>query len=272
MAVEEVRDIPLDDLVVSKGQVRVREVGKEIDELAESIRKMGLLEPIVVCPAEKEGKFEILTGQRRFLAHKLLGRPTIRATVRPERVDDAQAKALSLTENLVRRDLHTRDLIDACTALFKKYGSLAAVVDETGLPYPKVALYVKYDRLQPELRELVDSNKVPLKTALRAHDAASVSGEYNAEEAVRYAKEMANMSGAQQERIVKKKNEDPLASADEIIESAKTGDKIVQILVTLGQQAHLSLQNYAKVEGTTQDNAAADLITEALSGKGYLED
>ena len=183
---------------------------------------MGLLEPIVVCPAEKEGKYEILTGQRRFLAHKQLGRTTIRATVRPDRVDEAQAKALSLTENLVRRDLHTRDLIDACTSLFKKYGTLAAVADETGLPYPKVALYVKYDRLQPELRELVDSNKVPLKTALRAHDAASVSGEYSAEEAVRYAKEMTNMSGAQQERIVKKKTEDPFASADEIIESAKT--------------------------------------------------
>lgn len=272
MAVEEVKDIPLDDLVVSKGQVRVREVGKEIDELAESIRKIGLLEPIVVCPAEKEGKYEVLTGQRRLLAHKLLKLQTIRATVRPERVDDAQAKALSLTENLVRRDLHSRDLIDACTALFKKYGTLAAVSEETGLPYAKVALYVKYDRLQPELRELVDSNKVPLKTALRAHDAASVTGNYSKEDAIRYALEMSNMSGAQQDRIVKKKTEDPDASADEIIESAKTGDKIVQILVTLGQQAHQSLQNYAKVEGTSQDGAAADLITEALSNKGFLED
>jgi ParB family chromosome partitioning protein len=226
----------------------------------------------VVCPAEKAGKYEILTGQRRYLAHKQLKRKTIRATVLAKRVDEATAKALSLTENLVRRDLHSRDLIDSCTALYKKYGSIAAVADETGLPYTKVSQYVKYERLGADLRKLVDSGNVDLKTALRANDAASVSGKYDAKEAVKFAKEMANMSGAQQERIIKKKAEEPGASADEVIESAKSGDKVVQVLVTLGQQVHSSLQAYAKAEGTSQDNAAADLISEALSGKGYLED
>jgi ParB/RepB/Spo0J family partition protein len=132
-----VKEIPLDDIIISTGQVRVRDVGKEIDELAASIAKVGLLEPIVVCPAEKAGKYEILTGQRRFLAHKQLKKPTIRATVMSKRVDDATAKALSLTENLVRRDLHSRDLIDACTALYKKYGSIAAVAQETVCRTPK---------------------------------------------------------------------------------------------------------------------------------------
>lgn len=268
---DEVKDIRLDDIVISTGQVRVRDVGKEIDELAASIQKLGLLEPIVVCPAEKAGKYEILTGQRRFLAHKQLKRSTIRATVLKKRVDDVTAKALSLTENLVRRDLHSRDLIDACTALYKQYGSIAAVAEETGLPYSKVSQYVKYDRLSAELRKLVDTGQVDLKAALRAHDAASVTGKYNAAEAVKFAKEMSSMSGAQQERIVKKKAEEPEASADEIIESAKTGGKVVQVLVTLGQEVHKSLQSYAQSEGTSQDNAAADLIAEALTGKGYLE-
>jgi ParB family chromosome partitioning protein len=268
---DEVKEIKLDDIVISTGQVRVRDVGKEIDELAASIQKLGLLEPIVVCPAEKAGKYEILTGQRRFLAHKQLKRSTIRATVLKKRVDDVTAKALSLTENLVRRDLHSRDLIDACTALYKKYGSIAAVAEETGLPYSKVSQYVKYDRLSTELRKLVDTGQVDLKAALRAHDAASVTGQYNAQEAVKFAKEMSSMSGAQQDRIVKKKVEEPEASADEIIESAKSGGKVVQVLVTLGQEVHKSLQTYAQSEGTSQDNAAADLIAEALTGKGYLE-
>jgi ParB family chromosome partitioning protein len=68
--VQEVRDIKLSDLVIGKAQVRVRSVSKEIDELAESIRVHGLLEPIVVAPTDKEGIYEILTGQRRFLAHQ----------------------------------------------------------------------------------------------------------------------------------------------------------------------------------------------------------
>ena len=62
--IREVREIPLDDLVIGKAQVRKRDVAKDIDELAESIRVTGLLEPIVVAPADKPGKFEIITGQR----------------------------------------------------------------------------------------------------------------------------------------------------------------------------------------------------------------
>ena len=154
-----IKDIPLEDLVIGKGQVRVRDVGKEIDELADSISKVGLLEPIVVCPAEKAGKFQILTGQRRFLAHQQLRKKTIMALILDEPVDEMSAKALSLTENLIRRDLNSRDLIDACTALYKKYGSVQAVADETGLPHYKVAQYVKYERLPKELRALVDADE-----------------------------------------------------------------------------------------------------------------
>ncbi len=69
--VKEMRKIPLKDLVIGKGQVRKRHVSKDISELAESIKAVGQLNPIVVCPhAEQPGKFEIIIGQRRFLAIK----------------------------------------------------------------------------------------------------------------------------------------------------------------------------------------------------------
>ena len=77
----EVREIALSDLTIGKGQVRVRDIGKDIDDLAENIRVMGLLEPIVVCESStKKGQFEILAGQRRFLAHKQLKKKTIMST------------------------------------------------------------------------------------------------------------------------------------------------------------------------------------------------
>ena len=59
---KQVHELKLDDLTLSKGQVRTK-VGEGIDELAESIRVLGLLEPIVVTPSSKAGKYEILTGQ-----------------------------------------------------------------------------------------------------------------------------------------------------------------------------------------------------------------
>src|SRR5947207_10333443 len=96
-------DIPLGQLVIGKGQVRTSDVAEGIDELAKSIQEVGLLHPIVVCPAEKKGKFEILIGQRRFLAYQMLKKKTIAAAVFDKRVDEIAAKVYSLTENLLDR-------------------------------------------------------------------------------------------------------------------------------------------------------------------------
>jgi ParB family chromosome partitioning protein len=264
----QVKEIPLDDLVIGKGQVRTK-VGEGIDELAESIRVLGLLEPIVVTPANKDGKYEILTGQRRFLAHKKLKKKTILAVVRSEKIDEALAKGISVTENVMRLDLTRRELIDACTSLYKRYGSVKDVCDATGLPMSKVRDYVKYDRLIPALKKLVDEGNVDMKAALRAQDAASVSGRTDEKEAVAFAKEMSGMSGAQQERIVKERAQNPDTSADDVIEKAKTGSKVTQVIVTLSTTVHSSLQAFAKSEGQNQDDAAATLIEEALQQKGF---
>lgn len=266
--ITEIKEIPLDALVIGKGQVRVRDVGKDIDELAASIRKRGLLQPIVVCESEELGKYEILTGQRRFLAHKELHKETITACVLDEKVDEQEAKIISVTENLVRLDPNSKDYIDACTWLYRRYGSTKAVAEELGLKKEKVEIFVKYDRLKAEMKQLVEEG-IDMKVALKAQDAASVTGDYNAEEAVKLAKEMAHMSGAQQTQIVKKVKEKPESELDDVIEAAKSGEKITQVVVTITSAAHQSLKQYAKDEGTTLDDAARSLIEEGLTGKGY---
>ncbi len=265
---DQVKEIALEDLVIGKGQVRTR-VGEGIDELAESIRVLGLLEPIVVAPADKDGKYEILTGQRRFLAHKKLKRKAILAVVRTEKVDEHLAKGISVTENVMRLDLTKRELIDACTSLYKKYGSVKDVCDATGLPPREVSNYVKYDQLVTPLKKLVDDGQVDMAVALRAQRAASVSGKTDEKEAVVFAKEMSGMSGPQQQRIVKDRETNPEVKADEVIESAKGSRKITQIVVTLSTTVHMSLQTYAKAEGQNQDDAAATLLEEALQQKGF---
>ncbi len=266
------KDLPLDQLTISKGQVRTSGVSEGIDELAKSIAEVGLLHPIVVCPAEKKGKYEILIGQRRFLAHQMLKRKTIPSAIFNKRVDEITAKIYSLTENLLRKQLNAKDMIDACTFLYRKYGNARAVADETGIPYNAVCEYVKYDRLHPSLQKVVDKGEVPLRTALRAQDAASTGKKFSSAEAVKLAKEMTPMSGAQQKKIVKEREETPDASADDVIERAKTGGKVTQILVTLGGEAHRALQEYAKDDGTGMDDAARGLIEEGLTSKGFLKD
>jgi ParB family chromosome partitioning protein len=265
----EFKDIPLDDLEIGKAQVRLRDVGRDINELADSINQVGLLEPIVVAPTEIDEKYEIILGQRRFLAHQELGLETIKAGILDGPVEEIEAKVLSVTENLVRRELNRKDLIDVCTYLYKQYASMRAVATETGLPYEKVREYVKYDRLIPELKTLVDGEGLEVKVALRAQDAAAIEGKPDSQEAVKLAKEMSGMSGAQQRKIQQAREENPAASTDAIIEQAKSGGKVTQIVVTLGQQIHRSLGQFANEEEISIDEAASQLIENGLSLNGY---
>ena len=269
----EYRDIPLDDLVIGMGQVRTQSPGKGIDDLARSIETQGLLQPIVVCAARDEGKWEILVGQRRFLAHKLLRLDSIAAAVLDERVSDGQAKAISITENLIRRRLSGKELKDGVLYLYNLYGSLQDVVEATGLPYAKVRDNVKYPRLIQKLKELVDDGTVDINAAVKAQDAASDEhGNPNVEDAIKLAREMAQMSGVQRTKVAKKRKEHPERSVEDVIEDAKTGSRVVQIVATVTQSTHAALQRFAREEGTNQDEAAATLIEDALVGRGFLEE
>ena len=219
----EYEDIPLVNLEIGMSQVRLSGVDNEIDELADSIKKNGLLEPILVGPRDDNGKYEIILGQRRVLAHERLGLETIKAGILSEHVSEIEAKVLSVTENLIRRPLSRKDLIDVCTHLHRHYGSMRDVADETGLPYEKVRIYVKYERLIPELKEVVNRSEATLEAALRTQDALSTGGMPDPQEAVKMAKAMSSMSGAQQKRIQKDLKTQPSTSVDEAIESAKSG-------------------------------------------------
>lgn len=269
---KEFKEIKLQDLAIGEGQVRLSNVGKDIDELAESIKKQGLLQPIVVCPAKKEGKYEVLLGQRRVQAYQVLQKDTILAAVLDERVDPITAKVISLTENLVRRDLNRRDMIDVCTVLYKKYGSMKDVADATGLPYEKVRSCVHYDRLKPELRKMVDNKMIDQKVALRAQDAASASGKYNPDDAIKFATEMKSLDSTQQADLVRKRESDPDVPANDAIEAVKSGPKSTEIKLKLGVVEYRSLDKYAKAEETTLEDAAMTLITEGLTNKGVLEE
>ncbi len=270
--VVEYKDIELDDLVIGRGQVRTSSPGKGIDELAESIKVQGLLQPIVVCKARESGKWEILTGQRRFLAHKMLRKETIAAAVLDGQVEESEAKAISITENLIRRRLSGRELKDGILYLYKIYGSINDVWEATGIPRNKIRDCVKYPRLLPELKELVDDGTVNINTAVKAQDASEVdSAAPDAGVAVRLAKEMQPMSGPQRKNVVQQRRDDPEKPIEDVIETAKTGARVIQIVATVTQETHRAIQSFAKEEKITQDEAAAGLIDEALTGRGLLD-
>jgi ParB family chromosome partitioning protein len=98
---EEIKNIPILEIVPSPYQPRIVFDEDRIDELCQTIKTHGVIQPIVV--RFRNNKFEIIAGERRFRAVTKLGMETIPGIVRD--INDAQAASIALIENLQREGL-----------------------------------------------------------------------------------------------------------------------------------------------------------------------
>ena len=120
-------EIEVTKVDISEGNVRKTRIDEGIEELAQSIEKQGLLQPIVVT--KKDDRYDLIVGQRRLLAFKRLGRARISANILSG-IDIATARLLSLMENVQRRDIDPRDKAQALVAAvqYSGVGSGSAVL------------------------------------------------------------------------------------------------------------------------------------------------
>ncbi|MDP2623251.1 MAG: ParB/RepB/Spo0J family partition protein [Actinomycetota bacterium] len=95
--------VPIDAVSPNPRQPRERFDQESLDALAASIREVGVLQPIVIGPADDEGRHVLVAGERRLRAAKVAGLYEIPAVIR--RSDDAGRLAESLVENIQREDL-----------------------------------------------------------------------------------------------------------------------------------------------------------------------
>lgn len=275
----EIKRVPLKDLVTGKGQVRKHHVSADINELTDSIRMIGQLHPIVICEsANQPSKFEILTGQRRYLACKEIGQEDIWAMILDRPVDEVEAKVISFSENLVKRDPDDADYVDLCNYLYKIYENVKVIAEKTGLPPAKVRKHLKYATLTPELKELVDkgtgSGGLDLRTAERIQTALEQTGEVKPEIVIAISEKMRTMGGAQKDRVVKEVEIGGATTVEEVEEIAETAKKAkiyVDLRVKLDQATNKALAKYALSEGMKREHAAQSLITDALESMGHLE-
>jgi ParB family chromosome partitioning protein len=92
---------------------------ESLEELAQSIRQHGLVQPIVVRPLD-DGTYELLAGERRLQAARRAGLEKVSALVRE--VGDSEALEIALVENLVREDLNPMEEARAFSILMETYG------------------------------------------------------------------------------------------------------------------------------------------------------
>ena len=132
-----------------------------LDDLAASIRDNGLAQPITVRPL-RHGRYEIVAGERRFRAcAQLLGWTSVPCIVRE--MDDAQAAAIMLAENVARTDLDPVDEAQAYQSRIERYGwTVDEVATRAGVSTIRVQFRLKLLALRPELLQLVRSGQLPI--------------------------------------------------------------------------------------------------------------
>ncbi|MBF2754439.1 MAG: ParB/RepB/Spo0J family partition protein [Gammaproteobacteria bacterium AqS3] len=116
---QEVLELPLDEVRPSPYQPRDNFDADALNELAQAIRTHGVLQPILVRPLI-EGGYELIAGERRLRAGRLAGLDTIPAISRP--IDEAQAMAVALIENVQREDLHPLERAASFLRLIEECG------------------------------------------------------------------------------------------------------------------------------------------------------
>ncbi len=109
---------PLDMLQSGKYQPRVDMSQESLDELADSIKAQGLVQPIIVRPID-DGRYEIIAGERRWRASKQAGLTEIPAVVRD--VSDRSAIAMALIENIQRENLNPMEEANALHRLREEF-------------------------------------------------------------------------------------------------------------------------------------------------------
>ena len=132
-----------------------------VRELAESIRENGLIEPIIVRPSN--GRFEVVAGDRRYLAHKLLDMKEIKAIVKE--LNDRETIVIRGIENLQRENLTPSEEAKLYVLLKEEGGlSIGQICKKMGKTHSTVSRYIWFAGFPEDVRKAVDQKLVSLLT------------------------------------------------------------------------------------------------------------
>lgn len=176
---KQIQDIELDKIVPNRYQPRREFSDDSIKELAETLDKDGLLQPIVVRE-DGEDHYEIIAGERRYRAAKSLNWETIPAIV--NNMNDDQAASLALIENLQREDLNPIDEAKAYSNLMKLNDlTQTALAKDMGKSQSYVANKLRLLKLDDDVQKALIEGKIT----------------------ARHGRALLNLSDDDQERVLK---------------------------------------------------------------------
>ncbi|MDY2696324.1 MAG: ParB/RepB/Spo0J family partition protein [Eubacteriales bacterium] len=151
-------EIVLSSLVPNPNQPRKNFDQTALQELANSIKVHGVIQPLVVND-QKDGTYLIIAGERRYRASKLAGLNTVPCIIKD--YSEKQIKEISIIENLQREDLNPIESARAIRQLMDEYKmTQEAVSERIGVSRPNIANTLRLLSLCPEVIALVESGKL----------------------------------------------------------------------------------------------------------------
>lgn len=153
----DIQHVPLSKISRNPSQPRTQFAPEAIGELAASIRERGVLQPVLLRP-QGDG-YQIVAGERRFLAAADAGFSTIPAMIRP--LTDREALLIALIENLQRENLNPMDEARAYYRLATDYGlGHEEIGQRVGKDRSTVSNVLRYNNLPNEVQVHLESNRI----------------------------------------------------------------------------------------------------------------
>jgi ParB family chromosome partitioning protein len=265
-----IREVDLGDIEVSDDNVRLSApTAEDLGELAASIRRHGLLQPVVLLGKYGAPPYQLVSGQRRFLAHKqILKVRTIRA-VFAGNLTRTQSVVRSLVENMQRVELEYADTAKAVTYLYDKFGKdEKRVSTETGLSLRRIRDYILIEsRATPTMKSWMKSRKVTptdVKRSIRAAQDNLNKAEELLELIMKYKPTV-----HQKRRIVLYGESDKRASAKSILEQALKPHVEENIIITLPDDLRNALVKATKSLEMEPDELASKILSDWLRTQGF---
>ena len=152
-----VLNLELNRMVPQLNQPRKSFEDEALQELVDSIKEHGVLQPVLVRP--KDDYYEIIAGERRWRAAQLAGLQSLPALVRE--IEDIQAAEISLVENLQREDLSAIEEAQAFKNLLEHYQyTQEQVAARVGKSRAYIANTIRLLKLSPEIIEMIEKKKI----------------------------------------------------------------------------------------------------------------
>ena len=178
----ELREMPVDLLQRGQYQPRVDMRQDSLEQLADSIKAQGIVQPIVVRPVGKRGdvqRYEIIAGERRWRAAQLAGLATIPAVIRD--VPDKSAIAMALIENIQREDLNPLEEARALDRLIREFDlTHAEAAKAVGRSRASVSNLLRLQDLSAKVKPLLEDRQIEMGHARALLALSNAAEQYKA--------------------------------------------------------------------------------------------